>query len=1118
MKCPKCNYENPAEAKFCMQCGAKMSLICSQCGAELPLEAKFCLKCGTRVAPETPTEATVPDEPEEAAVEPSTEVERRQLTVMFCDMVGSTPLSEKLDPEELREILHDYQSGCAKVIRGFDGHIARYFGDGILVYFGYPVAHEDDAQRAVRAGLGVVEGIKQLNIRLQQERGMKLEVRLGIHTGVVVAGDMDQNEQLESMAIVGETPNLADRLQKLAEPNTLVISSVTHRLTEGFFDCRSLGSHSLAGISRPVEVYQVLHESGARTRLDTAELTGLTPLVGRERELSLLLERWEQAKEGIGHVVLLGGEAGIGKSRMVQVLKERIAAEPQAWLTECRCSPYHQNTILYPVVELFEQTILQFDRDDSPEEKLNKVEAFLVRYGLPLDETVPLFATFLSIPLGESYSPLSITPKQQKERTINTLIDILIRRASQQPVLFVVEDLHWADASSLELLDLLIDRGPVSRLFTLFTFRPAFTPPWTGRSHLTYMTLNRLTPKQVSDMVQHIAAKPLPAQVMGQIVDKTDGVPLFVEELTKMVLESGLLREQEERYELAGPLPPLAIPATLHDSLMARLDRLSAVKEVAQLGATLGREFPYELLQAVSPLNEDTLQRSLAQLVDAEMLYQRGLPPQATYLFKHSLIRDTAYESLLRSRRQQYHQQIATAIEKRFPEIVEIQPELVAHHYTAAGLSEPAIPYWLKAGQQAAKRSANVEAINHLSQGLELIKNLPETPERVQQELALQLSLGQALIASIGYGVPEVGTTFNRARELCLKLGETPQLFPALRGLAMFYFLRAEMQTARELGERILNIAQSSQDPSFLIEAHLVLGMILFHMGELVPSFEHLERGLALYEPQQHRELAFVYGRDPVVQCLDYMSWILFDLGYPDQALEKREEALKLAHQLAHPYSLVIALLWSAWSYHFRREASAVQEQAEAVIALCTEHNFPVWLGAGIILRGWSLAEQGEIEKGIAQMREGIAGWRAAGSETGVPKMHSILAEMLGKAGQIDEGLALLTEALATMERTNEHWGDAEAHRIKGELMLMQGADEAEVEACYHQAIEVARRQQARLRELRATVSLSRLWQKQGKTEEAGQMLQEIYDWFTEGFDTKDLKEAKSLLEELSSN
>src|SRR5215831_12620676 len=645
------------------------------------------------------------------------EAERRQLTVLFCDLVDSTVLTSQLDPEELREVVRAYQETCAKVIARFDGHIAQYLGDGLLVYFGYPLAHEDDAQRAVRAGLGIIEALGQLNIRLSQERGVHLAVRLGIHTGLVVVGDMGGGTRQEQLAL-GETPNLAARLQGIAAPDTLVISAATLQLLGGFFACQSSGTQSLKGIAQPLEVYQVLYESTARSRLDAAGSTGLTPLVGRDQEVRLLRERWAQVKDGLGQVVLLSGEAGIGKSRLVQMLKEHVAAEPQAWLTPCQCSPYHQNTALYPMIDLLERVALHFDRDESPQHKLSKLEGFLVQYGLPLAEAVPLFAALLSLPLTAEYAPLSVSPEQQKQKLLHAFLTILLRVAAQQPLLFVLEDLHWVDPSTLELLNLLVDQGPTARILALLTFRPDFSPPWTGRSHLTQVTLPRLPRRQAAEMTDRVAhGKVLPLEVVEQVVAKTDGVPLFVEELTKMVLESGLLQEREGRYELTGPLPPLAIPTTLHDSLMARLDRLATVKGLAQLGATLGREFSYELLQAVSPWDEATVQQGLSQLVEAEFLYQQGLPPQATYLFKHALIQDAAYQSLLRSTRQQYHQRVAQVLETRFPELCETQPELLAQHYTEAGVLAPAVPYWQRAGQRAIERSANVEAIGHLTKG-----------------------------------------------------------------------------------------------------------------------------------------------------------------------------------------------------------------------------------------------------------------------------------------------------------------------------------------------------------------------------------------------------------------
>ena len=639
------------------------------------------------------------------------DAERRQLTVLFCDLVDSTVLARQLDPEELREVVRAYQDTCAKVIARFEGHIAQYLGDGLLVYFGYPLAHEDDAQRAVRAGLGMIEALGQLNTRLGQERGVQLAVRLGVHTGLVVVGEVGSGTRQEQLAL-GETPNLAARLQGLAAPNTLVISAATWQLLRGFFACQSLGTPLLKGFAQPLEVYQVLSESTARSRLDAAGSTGLTPLVGREQEVGLLRERWAQVKDGLGQVVLLSGEAGIGKSRLVQVLKEHVASEPQAWLTPCQCSPYYQNTALYPLIDLLERVALRFEREESSEQKLRKLEGFLVQYGLPLAETVPLFATLLSLPLTADYAPLTVSPEQQKQKTLQTLLTILLRIAAQQPLLFVMEDLHWVDPTTLELLSLLVDQGPTARILVLLTFRPDFSPPWTGRAHLTQVTLNRLPRRQAAEMTGRVAhGKALPPEVVEQVVAKTDGVPLFVEELTKMVLESGLLQEREERYELTGPLPPLAIPTTLHDSLMARLDRLATVKGLAQLGATLGREFSYELLQAVSPWDEATLRRGLQQFVEAEFLYQQGLPPQATYLFKHALIQEAAYQSLAAEHPAAAPSAHCPGVGGALSRDLRDPARVAGASLHRGGPLAQAIAYWQQAGQRALERSANLEAI-----------------------------------------------------------------------------------------------------------------------------------------------------------------------------------------------------------------------------------------------------------------------------------------------------------------------------------------------------------------------------------------------------------------------
>jgi class 3 adenylate cyclase len=766
---------------------------------------------GAAPAPSTPTSAapqaepahapsdrhTVPDTSSPATLQ-TPDAERRQLTVMFCDLVDSTRLARKLGPEDYRTVVRAYQQTCATVIQPFEGHIAQYLGDGLLVYFGYPQAHEDDAQRAVRAGLGILDALPTHNVGLAQDKGVRIAIRLGIHTGLVVVGAMGGGDRQEPLAL-GDTPNIAARLQGLAAPDMLVLSEATYRLVQGYFVCQELGLYPVKGVDQPMAVLQVLQESAAQSRLDVAATRGLTPLVGREEEVGLLLRCWAQSQDGLGQVVLLSGEAGIGKSRLVGVLREHAEGEGYTRLA-FRCLPYYQHSALYPVLEHL-QRLLQFRRDDTPETKLARLEQALQASRFALDEVVPLLAALLSVPLPEArYAPLQLSPQRQRQKTLEALLGWLLAEAAHQPTLAVWEDLHWSDPSTLEFLSLLMDQTPTARLLMLCTCRPEFAPPWSPRSYLTHLTLGRLGHAQVETMIAPITGgKALPAGVVQQIVAKTDGVPLFVEELTKAVLESGLLQEHEDHYELLGPLPALVIPATLHDSLMARLDRLATGKEVALLAATLGRAFPYELLRAVAPLDEAMLQQALARLVEAELLYQRGVPPQATYLFKHALIQEAAYQLLLKSTRQHYHQHIAQVLETQFPDTAETQPELLAYHYTAAGLSGQAIPYWQRAGARAIERSANTEAISHLTTALELLQTLPDAPERVQQELDLSIALGIPLVLTKGYAALEVEITYTQAHELCRQLGDTPQLFPVLVGLRRFYFLRGELQAAHDL-------------------------------------------------------------------------------------------------------------------------------------------------------------------------------------------------------------------------------------------------------------------------------------------------------------------------------
>jgi predicted ATPase len=771
---------------------------------------------------------------------------------------------------------------------------------------------------------------------------------------------------------------------------------------------------------------------------------------------------------------------------------------------------------LFPLVDLF-QRLWRFEADETLEEKCGKLKQRLRQYRLPVEETVPLFASLLSLPLPEDYyPPLNLSPQHQRKKTLDTIIAILLEHAEHQPVLFIIEDLHWTDPSTLEWLNLVLDQTPTASLLVLLTCRPHFQPVWHHRSYLTEITVHRLSPAHVEQIVTRMTnGKTFPAEVLQPILAKTDGVPLFVEELTKAIVESGQLTAVDGHYELTGSLSPFAIPATLQDSLMARLDRLVTAKAVAQYAAVIGRQFPYDLLQAVSQVDEAMLQHELGRLVEAEIVYQRGVPPQATYTFKHALIQDTAYQALLKSTRQQYHQRIAQVLEARFPAAVETQPELLAHHYMEAGVLAQAISYWQRAGQRAIERSALLEAIAHLTKGLEVLRTLADTPERAQQELELQTALGLALMTSKGFGAPEVLHAYAQARALCQQVGETPQLFPVLWGLWRFYFVRAEHRAARELAEQCLSLAQRVHDPALLLVAHHALGGSVGFQGELSSARAHLEQGLTLYNPQEHRALAFRYGLDLKVWCLAYMAWPLWLLGYPDQALTRSHEAIALAQELSHPISLAAALAYAAWLHHARREGTAAQERAEAAIEISSARGFAQYLAVGKPLYGWALAVQGQGEEGLAQLCQGLAALKAMGSALDGPRFLLLLAEAYGEVGQIEEGLTALTEGLATAHHTGERWWEAELYRLKGELLLRRGTPIEEGEACFQQALAVVRHQKAKALELRAAMSLARLWQQQGKRAEARELLAPVYGWFTEGFDTADLQEARALLEEL---
>jgi predicted ATPase/class 3 adenylate cyclase len=1037
----------------------------------------------------------------------------RQLTVLVCYLAETTALAMRLEPETLHAVLHTYHTRCLGIMERFGGYVTQTLGDSLVVYFGWPQAHEDDARRAVQAGLTLIEAFEPGRSEVSATT-----VRVGVHTSLVVVGAHEPAAQLATLAL-GEAPQLAPQLARQAAPQTVVVSTATWRLVAGWFIGEALQDLVLSGVSQPLPVYCVLRPSGVQSALEAGGTEKLTPLMGRMAELTFLQERWTQAREGTGQVVVLSGEAGIGKSRLAEVLCAQVVAvgHPQSVL---RCSPYHTHSPLHPIIAHI-QRLAHWHRQDPPATRLDKLERVLREYGLALEQMVPRLAALLSVPLLERYAPVSLTPQQHKQQTYAALIAWLRAAADQQQGLLVWEDLHWADPSTLELLSLWIDQVPTLRVLTLVLYRPEFRLSWTPQAHCSQLTLNRFTRVQGEQMLGYLTrSQPLAAEVREQVLARADGVPLFLEELVKMLLESTRRPAEVEHNGQTTRRPLVAIPPTLQDALMARLDRLDSARELAQVGATWGREFTYEQIQALVALEDSTLQPRLGQLVEAEILYQRGLPPQASYRFKHALIQEAAYHALLQGTRQQYHARIAQMLSERFPETVETQPELLAHHYTEAGLLAQAIPYWQRAGERAVARAANLEAMRHLNRGLELLRTLPDTPERMDQELHLQFPLGSALAAAKGFAAPEVEQVYARTKELCQQIGATDQLFLVLGGLGNFYLNRAQLQTARELAEQRLRLAQRRQDPQLLMGAHISLGLALYHAGEFTSALVHLQQTLRLSAPEvQRTPISPGWQRIGVVSCHSHTAWTLWFLGYAEQSLAENHATLGVAKKLGHPFFLVNAFYWVAQLHQYRRDLTHTYEMAEATITLSSAQDFAQQIGQGLFLRGWALAMQGQAAAGLAQMREGFAAWEATGAEVLRPYYLALLAEVLAHAGQPDEGLELLDKALVVVDRSGERSWEAEVHRLKGELLLRQAdrsgvwsAAIGEAEAWLHQALAIARRQEAKALELRAAMSLARWWQQQGKHREARELLVPIYGWFTEGVDTADLQEARALL------
>jgi len=1056
-------------------------------------------------------DATAPAAPAAPATkperEPSDEAERRHLTVMFCDLVGSTALSTRLDPEDMWRLVGSYQAAIGAVIGRYQGMIARYMGDGVLVYFGYPVAHEDSGVQAVRAALEIVDAVASL----RTDVGTALQVRIGIATGTVVVSELLINEVPAEQAIVGETPNLAARLQALAEPGMILICPSTRQLTGGYFNYRDLGPLSLKGWAQPISASQVLGTSGVESGFEARHASRLPPLFGREEEIDLLFRRWRQGTQEEGRAVLLTGEPGIGKSHIALALDERLQSEPHVTLRYF-CSAHHTHSALSPFISQLERAA-GFKHADSPQEKLSKLAALLAR-STHDPEHLAVLANLLALPADDRYRLQDITPQKLKEKTFATLMAQFGGLAARQPVLIIFEDAHWIDPTSLELLATIVEHLPQIRALLIVTARQQFVPPWPSYPHLTAIPLGRLDRNEGTALVLRLTGgKALPKEVMDQILAHTDGVPLFIEELTKMVLEGGLLRERDGTYVLEGPLPPLAIPTTLQASLAARLDRLSPVREVAQIGAVAGREFHYELLTAVAGLSSQKLDEALDQLVRSELMFCRGEIPHAIYTFKHALMRDAAYAGLLKSRRTQLHAAIANALEQEFPAVVQTQPEIVAYHYTQARSYEKALHYWYEAAERSAARSAHNEAVGHLEQGLRLIPSIDNPALRNKSELLLQTSLGKSLRATKGWSTESVKHAYTRALQLCKETGLDEHTLPAVFGLWAWNFLRAALGEAQALAKHLLNTAENVDDSVFKVLAHEALGFTLFAQGKFAAAHAELERSISLCEDDKAAMYLDLSAQDPRVHVRSYDSMALWLLGYPDRALRMCAEARRYAAATRHPFSQAIAQSISLRVHQLRGDAAAVAGQANAAVAFCEEYEFVHYLAMALILRGWASTQQGEFEKGIAEIQEGLEKERVTGALLYESYALGLLADACIKNKRYRQALDFLEQAKSRFDDdSSECFYAAEIYRLLGETYLRSNQNLDRAEHYFSKGLKIAREQKARSFELRLCLSICDLYELGQNAERYRSELTEIYRSFNEGFETTDLVRARARL------
>jgi class 3 adenylate cyclase/DNA-binding winged helix-turn-helix (wHTH) protein/tetratricopeptide (TPR) repeat protein len=1106
--CASCQHTNDANAVFCAACGTRLRQLCVYCGQDVTLPAAFCTACGQPLAAPSPSSP---------APTPAGQAERKPVTVLCCAVTTTTAHGTRIDLDALHSLLLELHALAQDVIHQYGGQLHPVMGERLMAMFGVPVAHEDDARRAVRVALELRRRLSARQECLGPAPGVPLALRMGLHTGLVVVGGMQNEDDAEATAtVVGDAVSVATALEERAAPGTILCSGATARLIQGTVRLEVLEPLQVPEQPALIETYTVIGRSFRRSPVEWHSGRVLSPFVGREREMATLHALLAQVEEGHGQVVGVVGEPGLGKSRLVYEFRRSLGRRRLTYRAG-RCLSYGSTTPYLPVLDLLRHHCGITD-SDAPEDIIAQIHRSLQEVDIAPEAWAPVLLPLLG--LQEATDALAaLSPEVRKARTMTVLTQMCLNGSRQRPLILEIEDLHWIDASSDECLTALVERMAGVPLLVLVTYRPGYRPAWIDKSYVTQIALQPLTSRDSLRVVQAvIPTAALAAPLVPQLLTKADGNPFFLEELARTVAEQGTDTSAH------------TVPDTVQAVLLARIDRLpTTAKRLLQAAAVIGKDVALPLLQAVTDVPEEALHRDLGHLQAAEFLYETYAPSSPMYTFKHALTQEVTYQSLVRRARQQNHERIAQVLEVHFPELVEMQPELLAHHCTEAGLSEQALPYWQRAGQRAVERSANVEAISHFTQGLELLKTLPATSERLQQELTLLLALGSPLLMIKGHTTPEVEHTYSRALELCQQFGETPQHFSALMGLWRLYFSRARLRTARELSEQCFILAQRMHDPVLLHEAHLALGSTLFHLGELLTAQTHLEQGITLYEPQRCRELAFSRGVDTGVTCLARGAWTLWMLGYPEQAFTWSQRALALARDSSHAYSLGFALHFAALVHQARREAKRVQEQAEAMIALAQAQGFVVWLGGGMFTRGWALVEHGAIQEGIAQLHQGLTTWGAMGNYLGRTQILARLAEAYGKSGQTAEGLRVIEEAAVTVYEYAEQHHEAEIYRLKGQLLLqrvaqahdgylpvLETATMAEAKDCFRQALDIARRQNAKSWELRAAISLSRLWLQQGQRDPARQLLGPVYDWFTEGFDTPDLQEAQVLLAALA--